>query len=207
MQVSSLSFTGVVPLRVYIDGREAIDSENIQKGCRKLIEVLAGPVKNDELKTKIATKFAHFDKDYDYARAKNGYKCKAYEKGILIKKTASNFFRFITNQGKNFLITGPQAEQLAHAGKNLGVAKADANLTAAKDSFEVYEAKQIYRHLISKITSNRAIRIRQGYDPKTKIKTGSETILNIYLKSNQKYGKKNFKMDVDNIEFIPYSKN
>lgn len=207
MQVSALSFTGVVPLRVYIDGREAIDSENVQKGCRKLIETLAGPVKDDEQKTRIARKFALFDKDYDFFRAKNGYKCKVYEKGRLVKKTASHFFRFITNQGKNFLITGASAEHLADAGKNLGLAKADANLTAAKNSFEVYEAKQIYKHLISKITSNRSLRIREGFDPKTKIKKGNETILNIYLKSNQKYGKKNFKMDVDNIEFIPYSKN
>lgn len=207
MQVSSINFTGVIPVKVYIDGKEAIDSTNVQKGCRKLIETLAGPVKKDSNTQNITKKFAQMDKDYDYSRALNGYKCKVSEKGRLVKKTASNFFRFINHRGKNFIITGPQAERLAQAGKELGHAKADANLTDAKDSFELYQAKRIYGDLINKITTNRALRIREGYDTTTRKNTGRETLLNIFLKSNQKYGKKNFKMEIDNIEFRPYGKN
>lgn len=207
MQVSAVIFTGVVPVRVFIDGHEALDSTNVQKGCRKLIETLAGPLKDDIHAQHIAKKFANMDKDYNYSRAVNGYKSKVFEKGRLVKRTASDFFRFISSRGKNFIITGPQAEKLAQAGKALGHAKADANHTDAKESFELYQTKRIYGDLINKMTTNRALRIREGYETTTRKNTGRETLLNIFLKSNQKYGKKNFKMEIDNIEFRPYGKN
>ena len=207
MQFSSVSFTGVVPVRVYIDGREAIDSQNVQKGCRKLIELLAGPLKNNNHAQKIGRRFAQTDKDYNYARAMTGYQCRVYENGRPVKKTASNYFRFINKQGRNFLITGPQAEILAQTGKALGLAKAAANMTASKDSFELFTEKNNYSDWINKIISNRVLRMREGYDSATRKNTGNETVLDIFLKSNQKYGKKTFKMEVETIDFKPYGKN
>ena len=35
---NTTNFCGVIPVKVHIDGKEAVDSINIQKGCRKLIE-------------------------------------------------------------------------------------------------------------------------------------------------------------------------
>ncbi len=207
MQVSPVNFTGVVPVRVYIDGREAIDSHNVQKGCRKLIELLAGPLKNNNHAQTIGRRFAQTDKDYNYAKAMNGYKCRVYENGRPVKKTASNYFRFINKQGRNFLITGPQAEILAQTGKALGLAKSAANMTDSKDSFELFAAKKNYGDQINKIVSNRVLRMREGYDPATRKNIGNETVLDIFLKSNQKYGKKTFKMDVETIDFKPYGKN
>lgn len=207
MEISKVSFTGVIPTRVFIDGKEAIESSNIQKGCRKLIEVLAGPIKNDLKAQSIAKKFAAVDKDYSYFRAINGYKQKVCQYGKVIKKTASDFFRFINSDNKNFIITGPQAEKLAQSGKELGKAKASANQTDVKDSFELFQAKRIYSELINRLTTNRAIRVREGYDSSTGKNLGKETVLNIFLKSNKKYGKKDFKLELENIEFKPYNKN
>lgn len=206
MEISKVSFTGVIPTRVFIDGKEAAEIQNIQKGCRKLIEVLAGPIKDDTKAQKIARKFAAADKDYSYSRALNGYKQKVYQHGKIIKRTASDFFRFINNNNKNYIITGPQAEGLAKSGKELGKAKASASQTGINDSFELFQAKRIYSELINKFTSNRALRVREGYDSSTRRNIGKETILNIFLTSNRKYGKRDFKLELDNIEFKPYGK-
>lgn len=211
MQISSVSssatFTGVIPVKVHIDGKEALDSANIQKGCRKLIETLAGPIENDTEKQRICKIFAGYDKDYSFHRALKGYKCFAREYGRTVKKTASHFFRFINLRDKNFIVTGKVAEELAEKGKNLGKAKSIANDSNIPESYEVMAAKRIYGDLIRKITSNRALRIREGYDRETRQNTGNETILNIFLKSNGKYGQTNFKLNLDNIVFsVPKKK-
>ena len=80
-------------------------------------------------------------------------------------------------------------------------------MTASKDSFELFTAKKNYSDWINKIISNRVLRMREGYDSATRKNTGNETVLDIFLKSNQKYGKKTFKMEVETIDFKPYGKN
>lgn len=212
MQVSSTnspSFTSVIPTRVIIDGKEAVTKEFMQAGCKKLIEILAGPIKNNEKAQNIARQVAVIDRDYDYSRAVNGYTCHVYEYGKHVKKTASNFFRYMNINGRDFLITGPQAERLSKTGQQLGRAKAMAKAKGLKENvetIEIYQAKRTYSELINKLANNKALRVREGYDSSSKINKGNETVLNIYLSSNRKYGKSTFKMDVDKVEFKPYTK-
>lgn len=209
MQVSSVnspSFTSVIPTKVVIDGREVVNPENVQKGCRKLIETLAGPIKNNQKAQSIAKKLAKIDKDYNYSTAMNGYACKVFENRKLVKKTASHFFRYINTGGRNFLVTGPQAEMLAKSGKELGLAKSAAKAADKTDTYEQYMAKRTYAELINKITNNKMFRVREGYDAATRKNTDRETFLTIFLKSNQKYGKKDFKLEVDTIEFNAFGK-
>ena len=204
---NNTNFCGVIPVKVHIDGKEAVDSINIQKGCRKLIETLAGPIEQDTEKQRIAKIFAHYDKDYNYNRAQKGYKCTVKEYGRAVKKTASDFFRFLSLHNKHFIVTGKMAEEVAERGKRLGKAKGLANEANISDSYEVMAAKRIYGEYIYKIINNRGLRVREGYDHVTKQNTGDETILNIFLKSNGKYGKSTFKLTLDNIVFsVPKKK-
>ena len=205
MLVSSVqynpTFSGVVPVKVHIDGKEAIDSVNIQKGCRKLIETLAGPIEKSPEKQRLCKIFAQFDKYYNFNRALKGYTCYISEYGRLVKKTASHFFRYVNWRDKNYIVTGRPAELLAESGRGLGLAKSIANSSNHPDSYEVMYAKQIYKDNINKIISNRGLRIREGFDRLTRKNTGDETILNIFLTSNGKYGKSTFKLKLDNIMF------
>lgn len=45
------------------------------------------------------------------------------------------------------------------------------------------------------------LRVKETFDPKTKIRSGKPVELHINMSSNKKYGLKTFKMGLNNIEF------
>ena len=71
-QQNNISFTSVVPVRVFIDGMETFNPKNLKYATHKLTSVLAGPAKNDNKKLKIIREFAKYDPDYNLELGYNG---------------------------------------------------------------------------------------------------------------------------------------
>ena len=73
MQTSKVSFNGVTPYRVFINGMPSTDPQNIQRAQRALVKILVGPTNKNQQHQKISAIFAQGDRDYSYERAYNGY--------------------------------------------------------------------------------------------------------------------------------------
>ena len=197
---NNLSFTSVVPVRVYIDGMETFNQKNIRSACRQLSTVLAGPVKYDAKKINIVKTFAQHDPDYILHFGLNGYpKIKNSTK----KMQPSDYFRFIADDLRSYLFTGEQAKKLREAGKAVGLEQQTCKARKIQDSFDLHAAKKRYGFTIENSLRSAKLRLRETYDAITKQRTGKPVDLNIHLTSNGKYGQSSFKMFLDKISFTP----
>lgn len=189
---STPSFTGVVPVRVLIDGLETFDEKLIKSSCRQLGTILAGPNKTEE-KLSIIKKFAKYDKDYDLGKGIHGYP--KHHKTI----HPSDFFRCIIDRGRTFLVTGPQAEIIKGFGKAVGAEKEACKMRGIKTSFDLVVAQRNYfRKITDFISASRLRMTEKSENPKE----WNPVTLVIKMKSNEKYGLSTFKMKPDDIEFI-----
>ena len=185
------NFTSVMPMKIFIDGKISGSEDNIHRATIKLTEILKGPAKNDEKKLSIIRKFAQHDRDYSY---ESGYLGFSGEKGKL--------FRNIIDKTCAYFFTGPQAETMNKIGRKIGPAK--GNGKARFENTNTFEAKALahqYFEQARNFIANQKIKIREFLDPKTRQYSGNELTLNIYTKSSGVYGKKGFKLDVEDIEF------
>lgn len=201
---NSTRFTGTIPVRVFIDGMETFSEKEIKTASRQLTTILTGPLKNNEENMQIAKKFARRDGSYNLSQAINGLKRKEH----WIKSSPSDFFRVIKNKFNQFLLfTGPQGEEVAKLGEKVGKAKAEAKERNCTQSFDVVVAQKNYEHYLLNTLKNLKLRITEHFDPVTKIKQGEPVELNILMTSNKKYGQKNFKMKLSDINFTRQQKN
>lgn len=179
------NFTGVVPFKVVIDGKPSTDPKNIQKAGRMLIKLLAGPTEKSDTDKFIALKFAKADKDYNYNTGVKGYIRTKFQ-------VASDFFRCIKDGHNWYIITGKQAEKLKELGKNLGLARQMENDLNVKNSFELHAAKRNYGNFIHNCIHNQHARAKLDNKPVT---------LEIKTTSSGTYGKKSFKLKIDEINW------
>lgn len=198
-QSNSISFTSVVPLRVFIDGMETFNPQHLKYATHKLTAALAGPAKNDSKNLKIIREFAKYDPDYKIEYGFNGYPKRKNKKNI----QPSDYFRCIFDKAGSFLFTGAQAEKLNELGKSIGTEKVACKSRKINNSFDLQAAKHYYRFVIGNFMRSAKLRIKEGFDPKTKIKTGKPVVMHVNMISNKKYGQSNFKMTLDDINFKP----
>lgn len=191
---STPSFTGVVPVRVFVDGLETFDEKLIKTSCRQLSTILAGPNKT-EPKLSLIKKFAQYDKDYDLNKGIHGYPKKETHKSI----HPSEFFRCVIDRGRTFLITEPQAGILKALGKAIGEEKEACKMRGIKNSFDLMVAKRNYGRKISDFISSAKLRMTEKSENPNK---WNPVTLLINMKSNEKYGLSTFKMKLDDINFI-----
>ncbi len=190
---NNISFRSVVPVRVFIDGMETRDSKLIKSACHKLSYVLAGPPnsKSDEI---IIRKFAQHDPDYMLHFALNGYPKDKSQKAL----HASDYFRFILKDGKTYLFTGAQAEQLKILGKSIGKEKSIGK-TYKNNSFDLFVSQKNYFNAISDFIKASRLRLKKTFDIYTHERIGQPVTLHLQLSSNKKYGRSAFKTEVESI--------
>ncbi len=199
---NNISFTSVVPLRVFIDGMETYNTQHLKSAAHSLTAILAGPAKGDSKKLTIIRKFAKHDPDYNIEYGFNGYPKKKNQKNI----RPSDYFRCIFDifsGGGSFLFTGAQAEKLRELGKSIGSEKAVCKSKKVANSFDLQTAKHYYGFVIGNFMRSLKLRIKETFDTKTKIRIGKPVELHINMTSNKKYGQKSFKMELDSIDFKP----
>lgn len=192
------SFTSVVPVRVRIDNLETFEKTRITAACKKLGEILIGPTKeSDTRKINILKQFAKHDPEYNFLSGLNGFPKQRKKKKVV----QSDYFRHIYSQYGHFFISGCHAEIINKKGIDIGLAEQNCKIHELTDSIDLKIAKATYWNTIKKFITDRKLRITEDYNTATGEKTGNPVTLIINLKSNGKYGKTTFKMDVDSIEF------
>lgn len=196
-QSLNISFTSVVPFRVFIDGMETFNKQNLKYAAHKLTATLAGPAKNDNKKLQIIRNFAKHDPDYNIEFGIHGYPKRKNKKNI----QPSDYFRCIFDKEGSFLFTGPQAEKLQELGKSIGSEKVCCKSRKISNSFDLQAAKHYYGFVIGNFMRSAKLRIKETFDPLTRIKAGKPVEMHINMSSNKKYGMKSFKMQLDSIDF------
>lgn len=185
----NLSFTSIVPVRVFVDGMETFNQKLIKSSCHQLNNVLKGPSNNGR-QLSIIQKFAQHDPDY------------SYEKGYLGHGSiASDFFRYIIKDNTSYIFTGKHADILKNIGKSIGLERKFCKENNHKTSFDLMFARKSYGNKITSFLQNKNIRLREFVNPNTKQKFGKPVQLNIFMQSNKKYGLTTFKTHLDDISF------
>lgn len=185
MQTSKVSFCGVTQYRVFINGMPSTDPQNIQRAQRALVKILVGPTNKNPQHQKISAIFAQGDRDYSYERAYNGY--------LQVKgETASNYFRTINDRIGQFIVTGQYAKKLKEFGKKLGQVRQMQNQHGVPNSFELHAAKENYGKYVHTCLNSFTARTKFNNKP---------AILNIFTKSSGTYGKKDFKLAVQDVSW------
>lgn len=160
---NSPNFTGVVPVRVFVDGRQTFDEKLIKSATRKLTSALIKPQENPNL-TEL---FSKFDPQYK----KGGYPQDA---------RPSDFFRLIIDRYRGtFLTTGQQTERLNELGKDIGKEKALCRERRTAESLDLIVAKRKYFDVISAFLSSAQLRLR---DVNNNLRP---VVLNIYMKGKK----------------------
>ena len=95
-KTSGTNFTGVIPVRVFQNGKEVLEKNLVRKTCLEVINGLAGPIKDNPQFKQTAAMLSVMDHDYKFARAFHGYSRVIADK----KLTPSDFFKI--KRSKNF---------------------------------------------------------------------------------------------------------
>lgn len=195
------SFTGVVPVRVQIDGKEVYSEKLVRPAVLKLASILAGPVKNNEVLLNIIRKFGAVDMDYSVIKGINGYPKHFGQK----KVQPSDHFRYIGKRHSHYLLTGKQAEKLKELGKEVGHEKEALKKRGMSESLDLKVAQGNYFGTINEFIRKQSLRLTESFNPETHQRMGEPVSLVIHLSSNKKYGEKGFKMQLEDISFTKTS--
>ncbi len=185
----NLSFTSVVPVRVFVDGMETFNQKLIKSSCHQLNNVLKGP-SNSGHKLSIIKKFAQHDPDYNLQMGYYGH-----------DSIASDYFRCITKNNKSYIFTGAQAEVMKKTGKLIGLERKNCKEKNYATNFDLMFARKSYENNIINFLKNPNLRIKEFLNPNTLQKSGRPVHLNILMSSNKKYGLASFKTHLDDISF------
>lgn len=142
------NFTGIVPIRVFVNGQEKCDEKIIRSATRKLTSALIKPEENTEL----AELYSKFDSQY---------RKKGYPEGA----KPSDFFRLIIDKSQGaFLATGPQARRLNELGKDIGKERGLCNERGTKNSLDLIVSKMKYFDAIVSMLKSVNLRLAQITD-------------------------------------------
>ena len=160
---NSPNFTGIVPLRVFVDGQQTKDPKLVKSAVRKLTSVLIKPKENSN----IAELFSKFDPIY----SKVGYS---------EKTKPSDFFKLIIDNYRGiFLATGKQTETINKYGKLIGKQKGYCKDRRVNESLDLLVAKRNYADIINAILSSAKLRFYEITDKWCPV------TLNINIKNNK----------------------
>ena len=70
---SNLSFKGVIPVKVYMNGNIVKDNETVHKACLEAVKVISGPLSDTPKFKPAAAQLSTMDNGYNYFRAYYGY--------------------------------------------------------------------------------------------------------------------------------------
>ena len=192
------SFTSVVPVRVFIDGREAYSEKFVRPACRQLSTILAGPVKeNETIKIAILKMFGAFDPEYNILYGISGYPKKFGQKNI----QPSDYFSYTFDKNGHYFISGTQGEKLRELGHKIGIEQRTCKEHNVKTSFDLDVAKGKYWAAIKYFIRNKSLRLTENFDSDTGKKSGNPVTLILNMSSNKKYGLSTFKMKLESINF------
>ena len=197
-RASDTNFTGVIPVRVFQNGKEILDKNIVRKTCLEVINGLAGPLKDKPQFKQPAAMLAVMDHDYKYARAFHGY-C-----GVISDKklTPSDFFKIIFDKyGRGYIITGKSSDKITEAGRRIGLAKRECNLGNSQNSLNLDDAKKNYWETIARIGNNLDLRIREAFSSATLEKFGKYQQMNIQINTKQSKNKTLPKIILEKINF------
>jgi hypothetical protein len=192
---AELSFTSVLPARVFIDGNPSTDAENIKRAVRALSEILFKP-SNDSKTAEIKHVFSEYDRDFHSVES-------AEDKSNVLRT------RVLRSDGISYLFTGPQAQKLDELGREIGPAKAKGlRIFGTTKTFEAMSKVRDYFGKIRQfIDSNMVSHVHERINPQTRAYEGEKLGLHIHAKSEGTPGKKGFKLTIDNIFFRKIKEN
>ncbi len=196
---SNVAFTGVIPVKVLLEGKPVNNTKIVHKTCNEVVKILSGPLCDTPQFKPAAAQLATADSDYNFFRAFYGYASKQS------KTKPSDYFKIIMDQyNYGYLVTGKPVEIISELGKKIGKAKQECNQLKKADSPKLIEAKNNYWKCIHKIKDSIGLRIRETFDPATLTKHGKFQQMNINISL------KPIKHNTDNkiiIESINFSDN
>ncbi len=176
---NSPNFTGIVPIRVFVDGHETFDQKVVKSATRQLTSALMKPKENKHL----TDTFAKVDTEY-------------LKKDFKLMKYPSDYFRFITSEHYDyFLATGKETDYIKTLGRKIGFEKRNCLEQGVQESRPLEYAKKEYSGVISRMVSSDSLRMKDK-------KSNNPVTLIIDMISNGKYGFSDFKMKLKDIQFI-----
>lgn len=194
MQVNSVqrnnpNFTSVIPVKVYINGLPSIDRKNIQTAVRSVSKILIHGPKNDEQSKNIIKIFMNFVKDFKYLP-------KVEEPGRCLRNYIFN------KEAEAYLFTGAEAWNLDALARKIGPAKAKGlDAYGTTKTFEASARGNSYFDKILQFIKAPKLRLKEIKEASNGAVAEHPLRLNIFMTSRGEYGKSNFKLNLENINF------
>lgn len=184
-----VNFTSVVPVRVIIDGDISLRESNIRRAIRGVQSILINPANKNDRFVKIKKEFSSKVKDLNY-----------YGEKVKIGEVIRNYVD--STKAIGYIFTGVHVETLNALGKLIGPEKHWASKIRGKArSFESKSAAWDYFDKVEEFIMHAKSRVSEKINPKTMSYEGDELVLNVYVKSVGKPGKKGYKFEIDHVEF------
>ena len=167
--LNDVTFTSVLPIRV-VDSKGVVVEQKIQKkACERITKILSGPVKK-ESDYDFLKKLALKDPEYSLTRAMRGY-CSD-------KETPSSHFKIIfDSQGRPYILTGKDSEQLSILGRNIGLAQRECNIRGVGFSDALLYAKEQYNRAVKAILGDNTKIIKDEFTSISKQKIGDKNVI------------------------------
>lgn len=182
------NFTSIIKTKVFIDGLQTIETENLRKGLREVQSILINPANGNERLKGIKKEFSNHVQDLNY----HGEKVKI---GEIIRNIVDE------KKGLGYFFTGIHAQKLNETGKKIGPKKHEAlSILGNAKSYEANLAAKKYFDQIRKFVSFSKATVKESINPQNLSYEGDELILNIYAKST-KNKNNNLKLEIDKIVF------
>ena len=197
-KTSGTNFTGVIPVRVFQNGKEVLEKNLVRKTCLEVINGLAGPIKDKPQFKQTAAMLSVMDHDYKFARAFHGYSRVIADK----KLTPSDFFKIIFDRfGRGYIVTGKQSDKISELGHQIGIAKRECNIYNTATSPKLEAAKKNYWNYIEQIGNNLDLRIKEAFSPATLEKFGKYQQMNVQINTKTTKSKSLPKIILEKINF------
>jgi len=183
---AKVSFTSVIPFKVFIDGKPSTDAKNIRRAIRGLARILTTQDGGDEKCLALKKKFV--SKDFNFC----------FPGGVLPN---GKVIRNHVFEGISYIFTGFHSRKLDELGRKIGPEKRKGleNL-GTMATHEVDVAVKDYFAKVKEFIFNPDERLRAGVNDKGQY-VGDEIGLHILTESSGKPGKRSFKIRVDDIAF------
>ena len=189
---SNVSFTSVIPTKVFINGAPTGDEKNIKKAIRALGSVLRNPKTNTDALVKKTLAQKDFDFNYNFNPNEYGYMLTSFmEKKLGVFRT--------------FILTGRRhAGVIKEIGKKIGKPKKESKQAFGTPySVEVQELTRNYHKVLNDFISNPKNRIKTIIDRVAKKYEGDALEMHIHTKKKPNKTNKNFSLQIEGITFEP----
>ncbi|MCI1273503.1 MAG: hypothetical protein LKG27_03605 [Clostridiaceae bacterium] len=205
MQVNAIdnrqTFTSIIPIKVYINGKQSVDPKHIQKATKQFINKVFTDSINQNM-TPLTKHLAQCDPDFNpneiaYANMYSKKRC-----------IPSDFIRTIITDGKIYLATGKTADRLEKVGHNIGRSRRMAKDMYVKpeDTYEFSNAQDTYGAELKDIINNTRLRLTEGYN-QYKNRIGKQICLSLNMLSNNATKPSKLKFNLNNVtySYVPMS--